>query len=666
MQLTFPPNIIAFSETWLKPSTLDQEIGLQGFSIYRRDRSLDFDCPTRGGGVLVAVSHSISSSLVYCGTLSESVFVKISYGGKHILLGCIYLPPLSSLEVLSEFLLMLDQIASAATLDEIIICGDFNLPNIIWNTQPLDFSIVDYVSPSIKQNCLQLLNTCAYHGLQQQFPKHPTKNYSLDLLFSSSSFVKHLDCHDELVTSDQHHIAAFFSLNMLLNNTHYRTINNRLDFAKANFERIRECLHDVDWVEELSPYNVNTALDSFYKIVYDIIELYVPPAHVNTNQYPCWFSQELINHIILKKTAHWKWKHTGLFNQYIVFKILRAKCRRLSRGAYKKFLLQTESKITSDPKSFWSFVNKSKRDRSIPQVMHLNNAGVCEDRDIVNAFASFFSSAFNRTALNDLPPSNPGSILYSVSISAAELHEAFNSLSNNFNSGPDNIPISFYKELWENFAEPILLLFNKSLQSGVFPNLWKSAFITPVFKSGDRNNIANYRPISILCSLSKLFDLIICNKLTHFFRNVITEQQHGFLKGRSTISNLLVYTDYLFSAFKDGYQVDSIYLDLSKAFDTVCHTRLLQKLWNLGIRGTLYDWISSYITNRSQVVRALGHLSVSCDIPSGVPQGSHLGPLFFFCCTLMISVANFNLLIFYYTPMTSKSLIVSPAQEMPL
>ena len=145
MQLTFPPNIIAFSETCLKPSTLDQELGLHGFSIYRRDRSPDSECPIRGGGVLVAVSHSVSSSLVYCGTLSESVFVKISYGGKHILLGCIDLPPLSWLEVLSEFLLMLDQIANATKLDEIIICGDFNLPNIIWKFQPLEFSITDYV-----------------------------------------------------------------------------------------------------------------------------------------------------------------------------------------------------------------------------------------------------------------------------------------------------------------------------------------------------------------------------------------------------------------------------------------------------------------------------------------------------------------------------------------
>ena len=105
---------------------------------------------------------------------------------------------------------MLDQIANVTKLDKIIICGDFNLPNIIWKSQPLEFSITDYVSPTIKQNCLQLLSTCAYHGLQQQFPKHPTKNYSLDLLFSSWSFVQYLDCQDELVTSDQHHIAVFF------------------------------------------------------------------------------------------------------------------------------------------------------------------------------------------------------------------------------------------------------------------------------------------------------------------------------------------------------------------------------------------------------------------------------------------------------------------------
>ena len=121
----------------------------------------------------------------------------------------------------------------------------------------------------------------------------------------------------------------------------------------------------------------------------------------------------------------------------------------------------------------------------------------------------------------------------------------------------------------------------------------------------------------------------MATRISEFIFNKIGPFQHGFLKGRSVLSNLLVYSDFLFEAFKVGSQVDSVYIDFTKAFDTVNHRLLLQKVWNAGIRGTLHRWLQSYLTDRTQKVRSCGATSHSFPSPSGVPQGSNLGPILF-------------------------------------
>ena len=164
---------------------------------------------------------------------------------------------------------------------------------------------------------------------------------------------------------------------------------------------------------------------------------------------------------------------------------------------------------------------------------------------------------------------------------------------------------------------------------GQFPTAWKHAYVLPIHKSGDRHDVMNYKPISILSTFSKLFDCIVSRKLAEFLWLHIARQQHGFLKGRSTVTNLLLFNNFVMSSLENHTQVDVIYSDFSKAFDTVNHHRLLDKLWNVGFCGALHKWIYSYLSNRSQSVRVLNCISNSVVISSGVPQGSHLGPILF-------------------------------------
>lgn len=178
-------------------------------------------------------------------------------------------------------------------------------------------------------------------------------------------------------------------------------------------------------------------------------------------------------------------------------------------------------------------------------------------------------------------------------------------------------------------ALPITLIFKRSLSEGCFPSLWKKAWITPIPKGSITQDIVNYRPISKLCQFGKILEKIIAAKMFNAVRPVLSINQHGFYRGRGVESNLLSFTEMVTEAMDRNLQVDAIYTDFAKAFDKICHNTLLSKLFYLGIHGDLFRWISSYIRNRSQAVVISGHCSRYRDISSGVPQGSHLGPLLF-------------------------------------
>ena len=151
----------------------------------------------------------------------------------------------------------------------------------------------------------------------------------------------------------------------------------------------------------------------------------------------------------------------------------------------------------------------------------------------------------------------------------------------------------------------------------------------PIHKKGNKQNVENYRPISILSCFSKLLDSIVSKYISEFLLLNIAREQHEFTRGRSTITNLLLFTNYVLQSFESSHQVDTIYIDFTKAFDSVSHVRLMQKVWNIGIRGNLCRWLSSYLDSRTQFVRINDCLSHGIICTSGVPQRSHLGPILF-------------------------------------
>ena len=238
------------------------------------------------------------------------------------------------------------------------------------------------------------------------------------------------------------------------------------------------------------------------------------------------------------------------------------------------------------------------------------------------------SSSFVPAVLDYIPTSR---ILSNVVTSEWEINALLRSVNINKARGADGIINKLIKICADGITKVLTYFVNLSLRSGVFPDDWKQANVTPIFKKDDRQLKSNYRPVSLLNAFSKIIEKVVFTRIYNFLLdiNFLYPLQSGFRPGDSTVNQLVYMVHKIYDAFEHGKEVRMVYLDISKAFDRVWHKGLLLKLKSISIRDPLLGWLMSYLSHRKQRVVIDGQSSKWSTVSAGVPQGSVLGPLLF-------------------------------------
>ena len=641
---------ICLQETWLTSDADVSLLQLEGYTMISRGRQ----CSAHAG-VAIYLKNEYSYTILQIADnpdIWDGLFIEVPIDShphsKKLVIGNIYRPPRDNLENYKTFIKNMDEILIDLQQrnSEVVISGDFNIDLLRINSKTI---VHEYFETFISNGFLPKISL-------------PTRLTETSATLIDNIYVKLSSNFSEstagiLRTNISDHQPCFVTLdylNMSATPQKYITIKTKSTSAINNF------IQDLENSCSLQNFNNNPEVDPNmnYEILHNLISKamnkHLPCKTVKFQKYKhkrqSWITRGILLSIKFRDKLYKRVVSANPYSQEYInlktnLKTYNKILRRSIRLAKKSYYEECFVKYKNDIKQTWltikGILNKTNDKKMFPKYFMLGDRKVSDSNIIANEFNKYYTEIGPKLAASISPPVNKVFTDYLINpvpiefafqnINEDTVSKIINNLKPKTSSGVDGLSSKFLKLIKPVIIQPLTLIINQMFTTGIFPTRLKQAKVIPLYKKDEDYLIKNYRPVSLLPAISKVAERVMHNQLHEHFHNLklYYKSQYGFRKQHSTELAAIELIDRITAKLDNGETPLNIYIDLSKAFDTLDHNILLHKLAYYGIRGKSFDLLKNYLANRKQAVLYNDTYSEELALKTGVPQGSILGPLLF-------------------------------------